>query len=96
MSKKVTDVLSDKFFENPDFQEAINAFAETRKKKRAPLTEYALKLILRKLHELSEDNVEVAIRIVEQSIMNGWQGVFALKQEDQTMTQEFSRKREQI
>lgn len=89
-------ISEDKFFENTDFQDAINGFAETRKLKRAPLTESALKLILKKLHSYSDEKVEVAIKILEQSIEMGYQGVFPLKDEQQSFTQEMTRKRTEV
>lgn len=95
MKKTTTPVIDDPFFQNEDFQEAINAFAETRKLKRAPLTEYALKLIVKKLHSLTNDDVNKAILIVQQSIELGYQGVFPLK-EEQSFTQEMTRKRTEV
>lgn len=95
MKKATTPIIDDSFFQNEDFQEAINAFAETRKLKRAPLTEYALKLIIKKLHTLAGDDVNKAILIVQQSIELGYQGVFPLK-EEQTFTQEMTRKRTEV
>lgn len=94
--KKNTYAIDDKFFENSDFQDALEGFAEMRKKKRAPLTEYALKLILKKLHSLSEEKVERAILILEQSIENGWQGVFQLHEENQSALKEFTKKRTEV
>lgn len=96
MPKKITHILDDEFFKNENFQMAIDAFAETRKMKRAPLTEYALKLIMKKLHDYSDNNVTVAIKIVEQSIELGYQGVFPLKEETTNVQKEFSRKREEL
>jgi len=94
--KKTMHISEDKFFENPEFQDAINGFAETRKLKRAPLTESALKLILKRLHKLSDENVEKAIEILNQSIELGYQGVFPLKDEQQSFTQEMTRKRTEV
>lgn len=91
--KKNTYAVDDKFFENEEFQLAIEGFAEMRKKKRAPLTEYALKLILKKLHSLSDEKVERAVLILEQSIENGWQGVFELHEENKSALSEITKKR---
>ena len=96
MSKKVVNIIDDEFFKSQDFQDALNGFAEVRKKKRVPLTEYAMKLILKKLHEYSNDNVEIAVKILEQSIELGWQGVFPVKEQDQTYTQQISKRREEL
>lgn len=96
MKNPKTPIIDDKFFESQDFQDAVNAFAETRKLKRAPLTESALKLILKRLRALSEDKVEVAIKILEQSVEYGYQGVFPLKDDQQSFTQEMTRKRTEV
>lgn len=96
MKKPSVPVIEDEFFKTPEFQEAIDAFAETRKEKRAPLTETALKLILKRLRRLSDNEVEKAIEILEQSVEFGYQGVFPLKDEQQSFTQEMTRKRTEI
>ena len=57
--------------------EVWEAFEEMRKKIRKPMTEYAKKLILKKLSTLKDDPNE----ILEQSIMNSWQGIFPLRKE---------------
>lgn len=59
--------------------ETICAYIEYRKKTRAPMTEYAINLMLKQLRKLSVDKNE-QIKILEQSIMNGWRGIFALKE----------------
>jgi hypothetical protein len=54
-----------------------NAFLEVRKKKKAPNTEHALKLIVKELERLKADNFNPH-EILNQSIMRGWTGVFPL------------------
>ena len=54
-----------------------------RKLIKKPLTDRALKLIISKTKELANGNPDVMQKILEQSIQNSWQGVFALKDEDQ-------------
>jgi hypothetical protein len=49
-----------------------------RERIRRPMTGEALRLILARLDRLADSDGE-KIAIVEQSIMNSWQGVFALK-----------------
>ncbi len=67
-------------FELPDWikKETWSAFLEVRRRKRAPDTAYALKLIIRKLEKMraAGDNPN---EVLEQSIMPGWTGVFPLK-----------------
>jgi len=55
--------------------EVWDAYEEMRKKIRKPMTVYAKKLIIKKLLTMSDDPNEV----LEQSIMNAWQGVFPLR-----------------
>lgn len=66
-----------------DLNNAIIAFIEFRKKIKKPMTERAVELVLKKLHELSPD-IATQIEIINQSILNGWQGIFPLKQEQST------------
>lgn len=62
---------------SPEFAEALEAFAEMRKKIRKPLTEKAKQMVLKKLSSLAEDE-GTQIEILNQSTMNSWQGVFPL------------------
>lgn len=58
--------------------DAFKDFIEYRKKIRKPMTQRAIKLLMSRLDELSSDN-DVKIQILNQSIMNGWTGLFPLK-----------------
>jgi hypothetical protein len=51
-------------------------FRKMRKKKRAPLTEYAETLILCKLEKWRIENQADVIAILNESIERGWSGVF--------------------
>ena len=51
-------------------------FRRMRKKKRAPLTEYAETLILCKLEKWRVENQADVIAILNESIERGWSGVF--------------------
>jgi DNA-binding MarR family transcriptional regulator len=62
---------------SPELAEALNAFAEHRKKLKKPMTDYAKKLLLNKLQKLAKTEQE-QIAIINQSIENGWQGIFPL------------------
>ena len=62
--------------------DAILAFIDFRKKIKAPMTDHAVDLTIKKLNGMTNDNDE-KIRILNQSIMNGWKGVFPLKETDQ-------------
>jgi phage replication O-like protein O len=60
------------------FDENWKAFVEMRKKKKAPLTEYAIKLICKKLEQF-KNNGENPNDILDQSILNSWTDVYTLK-----------------
>jgi phage replication O-like protein O len=59
-------------------KEVWDAFIEMRKKMKAPATDLAIKLIIGKLEKLKEAGDEPN-EVLEQSIMNNWKGIFALK-----------------
>lgn len=56
-------------------------FKEHRKKMRKPMTEYAITLLIKKLNDFYPGNVEKQVRCMQESIENGWQGVFKLKED---------------
>lgn len=59
-------------------------YVEMRKQIKKPMTERAIELAQKKLEELSKGDNDVSILILEQSVMNCWQGLFPLKEEKQT------------
>lgn len=61
-------------------EEAIEDFEKMRKSIKKPLTERAKKILLLKLNELSNNDEELAIKILEQSILNSWQSIYELKE----------------
>lgn len=63
------------------FEQALIDFTDHRKALKKPLTEHGLKLIVSKLEKLEPVSVENRIKILEQSMVNGWTGVFPLKKE---------------
>ena len=66
-----------------NFIKAWKDFKISRKKIRKPMTERAEELIIKKLNSLSNNEKE-QIAILNQSIMNSWQGVFPLKEDINT------------
>ena len=66
-------------FQSKEFIETYNDFKEMRKKKKDPYTARAEILVLKRLEKFSNGNEKVAIEILERSIIGGWSGVFALK-----------------
>lgn len=61
--------------------DAFKDYIEMRKKIRAPMTDKAIKLAINTLNKLSGGDNEKAIQILNQSIFNGWRGLFPLKEE---------------
>lgn len=64
-----------------ELMEAWNDYQDMRKKIKKPMTDNAAKKILNKLKELSGGKANEAIKILDQSTMNSWQGLFELKTE---------------
>ncbi len=67
--------------ESPDFMEAWTGFLEMRVTIKRPATEYAQKLLLKKLAKLSDSKIPAAIEILEESITKNWQDVYAIKKD---------------
>lgn len=74
--KKKSDLYG---LEDPVLLTAVKDYENHRKKIKAPLTERALDLALKKLEELAPGDTPTKVEIINQSIMNGWKGLFALK-----------------
>lgn len=64
--------------ENP-LEAAMQEFREHRKAIKAPLNELSEKKIRNELERLTHGDEEQKIQILDQSIRNGWKGVFSLK-----------------
>ena len=59
--------------------DAFTAYVENRKALRSPMTDRAVSLAIKHLQELSGGDDEKAITILNQSVENGWKGLFDLK-----------------
>ena len=71
--------MIDSFTENEELKDALKAFLDMRKSIKKPIqTEYAFKLALNKLKQLSDRDSE-RIEIVNQSIEHNWQTFYALQ-----------------
>ena len=80
--EKVKDKEKEKVkVNNKDLADAIADFKRHRIKLKAPMTDRAVTLMLSKLDNLSGGDDEKKIAILNQSIENGWKGVFPLKEE---------------
>ena len=65
----------------PQISDAFSDFAEMRKKIKAPLTDRATQLALSKLETLAPGDYDTQRKILEQSTMRSWRGLFELKDE---------------
>lgn len=82
--------------DNPALKETFVEFVKMRKANKKPLTDKALKLNINKAVDLGNGDPETIQKVVEQTIANGWQGMFPLKNngnqpKKQTVTNEFER-----
>lgn len=60
-------------------EEKIKEFFDYRKAIKKPIKEPSKKAFLRRLNSLSNNDENTMIEILEQSIANGWQGIFELR-----------------
>lgn len=67
-------------------KDPIERFREMRKKEKHPPTDYALKLIIKKLIEMYPDNPDMQIASINQSIERGYRGVFPVDAAKPKMT----------
>ena len=72
------------FLKDKNFLETFNAFRKMRVVIKKPLTEEAERLALKKLHNY---DLKIAIKMMENSIMYCWQGLFELKEKERIKTQ---------
>ncbi|AEY66360.1 helix-turn-helix domain-containing protein [Clostridium sp. BNL1100] len=77
---KIFQSIVDNYTTNPDLRNTINEFIRFRQGLKKPIkSEYALNLLLKKLDRLA-DNEQSKIDVLNQSILNSWQGIFTLKE----------------
>lgn len=68
---------------SPELRETFTDFIKMRKTIKAPLTEKALDLAIKKAFKLGKGDPEKIKAVVEQSILNSWKGLFELREEKQ-------------
>ena len=73
--KNVKEII---YSDVPELNETIIAFIDYRKSIKKPMSDRAITLLLGKLNKMS-NSVQEQIEILNQSILNGWQGIFPLK-----------------
>lgn len=73
-ARTIDDIISE---QKEALQEPLREFVKMRKAIKKPMTTHGLELALKRLNELTSDTDE-AVEIINQSIMNSWQGFFPL------------------
>ncbi|MFH1562318.1 MAG: replication protein, partial [Nitrospirota bacterium] len=65
----------------PDFisKDLWQDFKEHRNKLKGTMTKRAQELLIKKISDISKGKTEIAQALIEQSIENGWKGIFPLK-----------------
>lgn len=87
--EKPLGAKTESYYEDESLNQAFSDFVDMRKKIKKPLTDHAIDLQKKKLKELSclpfsdTMDVELAIKILNQSTMNSWLGLFPLKENQQ-------------
>lgn len=72
-----------KYSDSPELNSALVSFIEYRKNIKKPMTERAIELLQSKLNKMTP-SISEQIEILNQSIMNGWQGVFPLNEKQKS------------
>lgn len=74
------DLLIDDYTTNKELKDTIYNFIKMRKTIKAALTDYALKLMLKKLSKFTDDDA-TKIEILEHSVMNSWKDIYKPKED---------------
>lgn len=78
-SSESIDSIIEGYTDDLNLRGALIEFLKMRKRIRKPMTNYALKLLTKKLDKLAS-STDIKIDILNQSIVNGWQDIYALKE----------------
>jgi len=76
--------------ENENVKTVLCDFIEMRKEIKKPMTDRAIRILLKKLQELSNGDSETAVKILEKSIFCKWQDIYALDKNDDKRGQKSS------
>ena len=78
--KKEIELFVNENFENEELKNTIYEFIKMRKEIKKPISLKGLQILVNKLNKLASTDEE-KIEILNNSIMNNWQGIFELKKE---------------
>lgn len=76
---KEKNIKKESFSVPPEIAVAFTGFTEMRQKIKKPLTDRAKKMALHQLQELAGNDYDLQRKILDQSTMQCWQGLFPLK-----------------
>lgn len=65
---------------NEELRNSFVEFIKMRKLIKKPLTEKALMLAINRAYSLAKGDIPTMIKIVDQSVLNSWQGLFEIKE----------------
>lgn len=77
----------EKYFENEEVNNIFIEFLQQRKKLKAINSDRAIKILVNKLNEYDDD---IKKKMIEQSILNSWKGIFELKEYKQNKRETFN------
>ena len=77
-NKSEIDMLIEEYTNNTELKNTLIEFVKHRKSLKAPMTTRALKQLMNKLNSLATNDF-TKIEILNESILNGWKGIFPLK-----------------
>ena len=75
---KKNNIIIKNIYISERFKQAFSDFLEMRKSIKKPATNRAMEMIIKKLEKVG--NEELAIQMLERSIINNWQDVFEIKE----------------
>ena len=81
INKEINNKEKFEYFDSPALNKAFKDYVEMRKAIKKPMTLSAQEIAIKKLHALSDSDESKMIAILEQSVMNSWQGLFPLKED---------------
>ena len=71
------------YYSNEALNQAFSDYVAMRKSIKKPMTDRAIELAKGKLKTLAGNDDQLAIRILNQSVMNSWLGLFPIKDQKQ-------------
>ena len=82
-SESKSESESESYTGDTRLDDALQEYIKFRRQIKKPMTDRAIQLAIGKLEKMTDD-INERIAIIDQSIMNGWQGLFPLKDDDKS------------